>query len=92
MSAAARRTTAAGTLNVHPFDPSTIASMLASQDGDRVTKTWTPMTTVAGDAVDWFPDDEDVVLAEVDGGERVKTDNGLSVESDRMLLRVVSKP
>ncbi|HEY1954738.1 MAG TPA: hypothetical protein VGH28_03985 [Polyangiaceae bacterium] len=90
-NAATRRTTAAGTFTVHPFDPSTVAAMLASKDGDRITKTWSPMTTVAGDAVDWFPDDEDVVLAEVEGGERVKTDNGLPVENDRMLLRVVSK-
>ncbi len=92
MSAASRRTTAAGTLNVHPFDPSTIASMLPTKDGERLTKVWAPMTTVAGDAVDWWPDDEDVVLAELEGGEHVKTDNGLSVESDRMLLRVVVKP
>jgi len=40
--------------------------------------------------VDWWPDDKTVVLADVEGGERVKTDNGLSVEADRMLLRVVS--
>ena len=32
-----------------------------------------------------------VVLAEIEGGERLKSDNGLSVESDRLLLRVVSK-
>ena len=92
MSAASRRTTAAGALNVHPFDPSTIASMLPTKDGERLTKVWSPMTTVAGDAVDWWPDNQDVVLGELDGGERVKTDNGLSVESDRMLLRVVVKP
>jgi hypothetical protein len=90
-SAAARRTTAAGTMTVHPFDPSTLAGSLSAKDFERVNKTWTPITTVAGDAIDWFPDKEEVVLADVEGGEGAKSDNGLSVESDRMLLRVVGK-
>ncbi len=90
-SAAARRTTGAGTLMVHAFDPATLSTMLASADGERLSKTWSPITTVAGDAIDWWPDDQNVVLAELEGGERMKSDNGLSVESDRLLLRVVSK-
>jgi hypothetical protein len=90
LSGASRRTTSAGAMTVHAFDPATIATMLDSKSGERVTKTWAPITQVAGDAVDWWPDDKTVVLADVDGGERVKSDNGLSVEADRMLLRVVS--
>jgi hypothetical protein len=90
-SAAARRTVAAGTMMIHAFDPPTIATMLTGVDSEQLTKTWTPITTVAGDGIDWWPDDQDVVMAEVEGGEHVKTDNGLSVESDRMLLRVVTK-
>ena len=90
MSGASRRTTSAGAMTVHAFDPATIATMLDGKSGERVTKTWSPITQVAGDAVDWWPDDKTVVLADVEGGERVKTDNGLSVEADRMLLRVVS--
>ncbi|HEX7603762.1 MAG TPA: hypothetical protein VF316_19220, partial [Polyangiaceae bacterium] len=43
----------------------------------------------AGDAVDWWPDDAPVVLGEIEGGEKLKTDSGLSVESDRLMLRVV---
>ncbi len=88
--AAARRTVSAGSLTVHPLDPATLAAMLPTKDGEHLTKTWNPITTVAGDAVDWWPDDQSVVLAEVEGGEHLKTDNGLSVESDRLLLRVVS--
>ncbi len=91
-SGLARRTASAGSMTIHPFDPATIASMLSQKDGEHLTKTWSPITTVAGDAIDWWPDDQVVVLAEVEGGEHAKTDNGLSVESDRMLLRVVSKP
>ena len=90
LSGAARRTTSAGAMTVHAFDPATVATMLDSKTGERVTKTWAPITQVAGDAVDWWPDDKTVVLADVEGGERVKSDNGLSVEADRMLLRVVS--
>ena len=91
-SALARRAVSAGAMTVHPFDPVTIATMLAQKDGERITKTWTPITTVAGDAIDWWPDDEAVVLGELEGGEHLKNDNGLTVESDRLLLRVVSKP
>ena len=91
-SSLSRRATSAGSMVIHPFDPTTVASMLAPKDGERLTKTWTPITTIAGDAIDWWPDDEAVVLAVVDAGEGVKSDNGLSVESDRMLLRVVMKP
>jgi hypothetical protein len=90
LSGASRRTTSAGAMTVHAFDPATIATMLDTKNGERVTKTWSPITQVAGDAIDWWPDDKTVVLADVEGGERVKTDNGLSVEADRMLLRVVS--
>lgn len=90
-SASARRAMAAGTMMIHAFDPPTVATMLATTDGDRLSKMWTPITTVAGDGIDWWPDDADVVMAEMEGGERVKTDNGLSVESDRMLVRIVLK-
>jgi hypothetical protein len=91
-SGLARRATSAGAMTIHPFDPAIISTMLSQKDGEQLTKTWSPITTVAGDAIDWWPDDQIVVLAEVEGGEHVKSDNGLSVESDRMLLRVVSKP
>ncbi len=90
-SALSRRGTSAGSMTVHPFDPGTISGMLSSKDSEHLTKTWSPITTVAGDAIDWWPDDQIVVLGEVEGGERVKSDNGLSVESDRLLLRVASK-
>jgi len=90
MSGASRRTTSAGTMMVHPFDPSTIATMIDAKAAERVSKTWSPIATVAGDAIDWWPDDKSVVLAELDGGEHLKSDNGLSVESDRLVLRVVS--
>lgn len=92
LNASSRRVVSAGAMTVHAFDPGTVAALLPPKVGARVTKTWTPITTAAGDAVDWFPDDEDVVLAEVDGGEHTKSDNGLPVETDRLLLRVVSKP
>jgi len=90
-SASARRTVAAGSLMIHAFDPTTISTMLTGVDADDLTKTWSPITTVAGDGIDWWPDDMVVLMADVEGGERVKNDNGLSVESDRMLLRVVTK-
>ena len=91
-SSLSRRAASAGSMTIHPFDPTTLASTIAQKDGERLTKTWTPIVTVAGDAIDWWPDDQIVVLAEVEGGERLKTDNGLSVERPHAPPRDVTSP
>jgi hypothetical protein len=92
LGAASRRIVSAGSLTVHPFDESLVTAALPRKDGQRVEKNWSPLSATAGDAVDWWPDDVPVVLGEVEGGEKLKNDSGLSIESDRLLLRVLGTP
>ncbi len=90
LSAVSRRGVGAGAMTVHPFDPSGLMSSgVAKKDLDRLQKEWTPFTSSAGEAVDWWPDDKPVVMGELEGGEKVKSDTGLSVEMDRMMVRIV---
>lgn len=91
LSAASRTRYTAGTKTVFGFDPAFLATYLTGKGGDAMQQVWTPITAAAGNTIDWFPEDAAVVLAEVVGGEGVKRDSGLSVESDRLLLRVVGE-
>ena len=89
LGAASRRAVGAGAISVHPLDEAVLAGALPRKDSQRIEKSWSPLAATAGDAIDWWPDDAAVVLGEIEGGEKVKTDSGLSVESDRLLVRVV---
>ncbi len=91
LSHSARPRTSAGTMGVHGFDPSYLSSTIGGKLGEHVQQVWTPLTSAAGNAIDWWPDDAAVVMGEIEGGEGVKNDSGLSVESDRLLLRVVGQ-
>jgi hypothetical protein len=86
----ARRTTTAGTRIVHPLDPSHMTMALGHASDDVVTQ-WTAIMAAAGPATDWWPDDVPVVTGEILGGEGVKTDAGLRVESDVLLFHVVGE-
>ncbi len=83
-----RRTVSAGSRAVHPLD---VADLISSFDKARssLLVTWQPLEAAAGDQVDWWPDDAPVVLAELIGGEGRTNDSGLSIESDRTLVRIV---
>jgi hypothetical protein len=87
----ARRVVTAGSLTVHPLAISAIGSALAGKIGDEVSHTWQPIESASGEVVDWWPDTIPVVLGEMVGGERATRDSGLSVESDRVLLRIVGR-
>jgi hypothetical protein len=91
LTAHARTRTSAGTLAVHPFDPAFLGSMVGGKEGTHVQETWTPIVSSSGSVTDWFPDDAAVVLAEIAGGEGAKSDSGLSVENDRLLVRIVGE-
>ncbi|MBW2528026.1 MAG: hypothetical protein JRI23_27845 [Deltaproteobacteria bacterium] len=45
-------------------------------------------TSTLGDA-SWFPPTVPTLLAQLDGGEGITTDSGLTVDSDRVLIRIV---
>ena len=89
-AAAARRTVTAGTRTVHPIDLGHMTSVLGHTSDDVVTQ-WSAMASAAGAATDWWPDDVPVVLGELRGGEGAKTDSGLRVESDVLLVRVLGQ-
>jgi hypothetical protein len=89
-TSATRRAGSAGSRIVHTLDVTTLASpVLDEVTRDRMEATWRPVESAADDSVDWWPDDAPVVLAELDGADHPRTDGGLRVESDKVLLRVV---
>lgn len=60
----------------------TVSSGLAEAWGTfEYRSSITPMT--------WWPDDVPVVLAQIDGGEGIPRDGGMSVQQDRTLIRVL---
>jgi hypothetical protein len=87
---AARREDPAGTSVVHPLALGAITSLLGASSDDLVTA-WSAMASAAGTSTDWWPDDIPVVLGEIRGGEGVKADAGLRVESDVLLFRVLGE-
>lgn len=62
-------------------------------DGDApgLHGAWSALAEAARSSAsrDWWPTDQPVVLAQIEGGEGVMVDGGLRVERDRALLRVV---
>jgi hypothetical protein len=86
----ARRSTTAGTRPVHELDTSRFVTVLGHAGEDMATQ-WSALSSAAGSATDWWPDDVPVVLGEIRGGEGVKADGGLRVETDALLFRVVGE-
>ena len=82
------RPSAAGTLDVHPLDASSLRPLL-ERDAPGLVEAWSALEATAGQYVDWFPPDVPVLLAQLDGGEGRTSDSGLRLESDRLLVRVV---
>ncbi|MDB4995499.1 MAG: uncharacterized protein JWM74_2931 [Myxococcaceae bacterium] len=87
----ARRVVTAGTLTVHPLAISAIGAGLTGKLGDEISHTWQPIESASGEVVDWWPDTIPVVLGEIVGGEKATRDSGLSVESDRVVFRIVGR-
>jgi hypothetical protein len=86
----ARRTSVAGTRTVHDMDLSRFEPRLGGSV-EEVRAAWSAMTSAAGSATDWWPDDVPIVIGEVRGGEGSKSDAGLRVENDVLLFRVVGE-
>jgi hypothetical protein len=86
----ARRSTMVGSRTVHDLDVSRFSTVLGHAAED-MTAHWSAVSAAAGSATDWWPDEIPVVLGEIRGGEGVKSDGGLRVESDVLLFRVVGE-
>jgi hypothetical protein len=91
LTAASVSTTTAGSKSVHLLDTTALTGALPSADSAWFTERWVPLSSAAGYAIDWFPDDAATVMAEVTGGEGVRVDANLAVEKDMLLLRVVGE-
>jgi|GEM_PF-485669 len=87
----ARSVATAGTRVVHELDTASWASALGGRAADDMVPWWSAMSSAAGPAVDWFPDDAPVVMGEIAGGEGITTDSGLRVDSDHLLFRIVGE-
>lgn len=73
---------------IHSLAIEHFAHMLGTKRAVDLRETWEPIASSVGSATDWWPE-VPVVMAEVEGGERVTRDAGLPLESDRLLLRVL---
>lgn len=90
-TSSSRARTMAGSLQVHGLEASRLGAAIGGRAGSDFQTAWAPFGTAAGTAVDWWPESAAVVLAEAKGGEGVKADAGLSVDSDRLFLRIVGE-
>lgn len=88
---ATRLSTTAGTRSVHQLDTARFHQVLGGAPAEEMTSAWSALSAAAGSAVDWWPDDAPVVIGELSGGDGVRSDTGLRVESDRMMFRVVGE-
>ncbi|MDW8248600.1 MAG: hypothetical protein RMJ98_04745 [Myxococcales bacterium] len=80
--------TMAGLLPVHLLSAAVFKSAV-EKDSRGLESAWRALENASGRAVDWWPEGQPVLLAQIDGGEGVKYDQGLKVIRDRTLLRVV---
>jgi hypothetical protein len=88
-SPAARSDATAGSRTVHMLEVNYLTPLLGHSADEMVTQ-WSAISSAAG-WTDWWPDDVPVVTGQLRGGEGVKTDGGLRVESDVLLFRVVGE-
>jgi hypothetical protein len=81
----------AGKATVHPLGAAWIAAAMPGREGKRVADTWAAVEQAAGEAIDWWPDDAPALVGEIVGAPHAPKDAGLSLESERVLLRVVGE-
>lgn len=78
----------AGTLSLRDFNMFSIESKLeASSPG--LTEAWSAVVAALPGRKNWFPADVPVLLAEIETGDENQRDTGLTVDSNRVLVRVV---
>jgi len=78
----------AGSLDIHPLGGNDLGPLL-DKDAPGLAEAWYALERASGASADWLPADLPVLLAQMDGGEGKRSDSGLRLESDRLLLRVV---
>ncbi len=79
-----------GALSVHPLRAHRLRSAIGGPDGIRVEETWQIAESVAQTS-DFWTDASPVVIGELEAPARAARDSGLSLEKERVLLRVVGE-
>ena len=77
-----------GVLRQHRLDADDLGGVL-DVDAPGLAHAWEALEASGGGDVDWFPDGAPVLIGQLDGGEGKRTDAGLRLESDRLLVRVL---
>jgi hypothetical protein len=77
-----------GALTLTELNPYGIAREL-DKASPGLTDAWAAIADALGGSRDWFPADVPVLLAQIEGGEGIDSDAGLTVDSDRLLVRIV---
>jgi hypothetical protein len=81
-------TRVAAGFTINEFRPDRI-----QEDADRaasnVTAAWLAVKARVPASTSWFPSDVPVLLAQIEGGEGDTSDSGLTMDHDRVLVRVV---
>jgi hypothetical protein len=85
-----RETATYATPVTHRLQGYLLRSALPGPEGERLAATWDLAETAAGGS-DFWPDENPVLIAELDAPDRAKDDSGLSLESERVLVRVVGE-
>jgi hypothetical protein len=77
-----------GSLSVRQLDASEFAATLDA-DVDGAGEAWKAFDQLVERGVSWWPDDVPVLIGQLEGGEGKTSDSGLTVDTDRLLVRVV---
>lgn len=77
-----------GTLNLRDLDAPEFAPTLEA-DVKGAGEAWKALDDLVENHVNWWPDDAPVLIGQLEGGEGKSQDSGLSVDVDRVLVRVV---
>jgi hypothetical protein len=83
------RTSTASGLPLQEFDVYAIRSELEGASRGLADAWGAVVASTAYNQKDWFPGDVPVLLAQIEGGEGKSSDSGLTLDSDRLLVRVV---
>jgi hypothetical protein len=79
---------APGLATPHRLDSYRFAS-LADADVSGTSAAWSAVEDAARDETDFWPDDRPVLIGELEGGDGETRDSGLSMDYDRILVRVL---
>jgi len=77
-----------GTLNLRDLDAAEFAPTLEA-DTKGSGEAWKALDDLIDKHVNWWPDDAPALIGQLEGGEGKTHDSGLSVDIDRVLVRVV---